>query len=692
MYLSTEPPSDDIADLAKKELGDAWDKTPTAVLIDKVQRGEFSWIDLLEMDSPKDIIEGTANAFVQHFVDLLASKVPFGASPAASVGDLHIGSPHVHLLPVPHPMPLTVGPITSGCCQSVTVRGWPAARVGDFGFAACLCAAPFFKIKTGSSSVFIGGKRAARMFDISQHGTAPMTPAEMVKAVVNGARKTVAVLARGRRQVNECEEEAKREMEEASRAMLDLLESATGAAGYVSAAAGPAGAAARRGSLVQRVATDAQVSTELRATVAAAIADASSASATASAVAMAGKVAASQMGTDADATAIEAAMALDPTTPPSIGALVAFRDNVVIGGFPTPDIPVPLGHFAKLAPERIRAPLRRADAKIRLKLRIAGIRVHARIDERFPRVSRALTGDPVDVVTGAVLSEGVDAVLRGRGDLVVRRFYSSAWADRPSPLGRGWSLSLDQAVWVEGSFLVYRTDDGRELTYALPEGRRATDERLDGLILVDPSNNLRLVALADGRWRITGAEGAIVELQPIPGERRREAHLARAVAIRGPGEVRVDLHHDARGRLVAASGPGGRTLGLRWDAEDRLEALTLPDPEGPGEVEHVRYLRSPADDLVAVVDAAGGRWRYAYADHRLVEATGPDGRSFYFEYDGPGAQARATRTWGDGGVFERRLCYDTQRRRTVIADGVGGATIVEYDGFGLVSAITDPDG
>lgn len=53
---------------------------------------------------------------------------------------------------------------------TVLVGGLPAARCGDFGIApTCGGYAPPFDIVTGSSSVFIGGKRAARMGDLTRH-------------------------------------------------------------------------------------------------------------------------------------------------------------------------------------------------------------------------------------------------------------------------------------------------------------------------------------------------------------------------------------------------------------------------------------------------------------------------------------------------------------------------------------------
>lgn len=93
--------------------------------------------------------------------------------PAAHLGALYVGAPHAHahppsLIPPAPPVPLpSLGAITLGTSVKVLVGGIPAARVGDLGMApTCGGIAPFFTVKLGSSKVFIGGARAARMTDM----------------------------------------------------------------------------------------------------------------------------------------------------------------------------------------------------------------------------------------------------------------------------------------------------------------------------------------------------------------------------------------------------------------------------------------------------------------------------------------------------------------------------------------------
>jgi len=79
---------------------------------------------------------------------------------AARVTDNHVclktnpdGSPHVG------------GLITTGILN-VIIEGQPAATEGS----ACTCVGEPDKVSAGSSSVLIKGKKAARMFDGTEHG------------------------------------------------------------------------------------------------------------------------------------------------------------------------------------------------------------------------------------------------------------------------------------------------------------------------------------------------------------------------------------------------------------------------------------------------------------------------------------------------------------------------------------------
>jgi uncharacterized Zn-binding protein involved in type VI secretion len=98
-----------------------------------------------------------------------------GAMPAAAVGDLVTGIPHVHShwpgVPLPHIGPILPIPYLSGA-ETVQIGGAPAGRCGDF-FAQAWCGGfmPIGEVFTGSATVWIESARAARAGDITKHCT-----------------------------------------------------------------------------------------------------------------------------------------------------------------------------------------------------------------------------------------------------------------------------------------------------------------------------------------------------------------------------------------------------------------------------------------------------------------------------------------------------------------------------------------
>ncbi len=79
-----------------------------------------------------------------------------------------------------------------------------------------------------------------------------------------------------------------------------------------------------------------------------------------------------------------------------------------------------------------------------------------------------LTGHPVDVSTGKVLTDAVDFELPGPLPLRFERtWYSTSSYD--GPLGHGWHHSYDLALTVHAEGIIARLADGRYTPFAHPE-------------------------------------------------------------------------------------------------------------------------------------------------------------------------------------------------------------------------------
>jgi len=131
-----------------------------------VQQAAGKVMSLINM--PVDLMN-TGFATATNFI---AQALP--SFPGAFLGSMYIGPPHIHMHPPnitpPNPVPIplpSIGAVTLGTCVKVLISGMPAARAGDVGFApTCGGFYPAFTVFLGSSKVFIGGMRAARMSDI----------------------------------------------------------------------------------------------------------------------------------------------------------------------------------------------------------------------------------------------------------------------------------------------------------------------------------------------------------------------------------------------------------------------------------------------------------------------------------------------------------------------------------------------
>ncbi len=228
--------------------------------------------------------EGFARA-----TNVIAQALP--SFPAATMLSVAIGAPHAHNLhppsgpnpiPIPAPIPLPpIGPIMFGTCVSVLINGKPAARCGDLGIGPTCCGLPpIYEVFTGSSKVFIGGARAARMLDVTYH----CKPAPPAGAAARGAA-----------------------------AALQMAMKAAMIAGMAAQVASIAGDAIEAGNPENSPAMQA-------------------------AMGMSATVAAAQMANDLVAMAMGALMGKDPCIPPgTLGAiLLNTSPNVLIGGFPMP--------------------------------------------------------------------------------------------------------------------------------------------------------------------------------------------------------------------------------------------------------------------------------------------------------------------------------------------------------------------
>ncbi|PRQ02443.1 putative deoxyribonuclease RhsC [Enhygromyxa salina] len=308
--------------------------------------------------------------------------------------------------------------------------------------------------------------------------------------------------------------------------------------------------------------------------------------------------------------------------------------------------------------------------------------------QMWHRTVRTVTGHPVDVVTGNLSTEIIDAQLPGPLPLKIERVYESAGSSRAGTLGYGWSHSLDESLWMERARAVVRCGDGREVEFPLwhlPERKLRAGDTATRVI-----HKMTLTCVQPGHYEVRQANGNVHVYMAVAGG---DPELFRLVQIRsGDAQHEIRLTYDPRGRLEWVRDCGGRTLRFNHDERGRLTSLDLPAPSGEGHVRHRQYLYDDNDDLIEVRDAEGAAWRYAYQGHLMVQETDRAGLSFYFQYDSVGSLAKCVRTWGDGGIYDHLITYDQKGRKTIVENSLEQATIYEYNERNQVVAVTDAKG
>lgn len=286
-----------------------------------------------------------------------------------------------------------------------------------------------------------------------------------------------------------------------------------------------------------------------------------------------------------------------------------------------------------------------------------------------PLRDRVIAGDGVDLATGHVLFEEQDGLLPGPPSIALRRTYCSGLAHRPSILGPGWWLSLDQKVEREPSGLVWYDAEGRELVFDHTGG----GELASGLVLRHRLLPYELRVLAPGLYRVE-AEGCRFAFEALSGAGTQGPAVLRSIE---QGTASAWLAHDGEGRPLEVRA-GALRLTLAY-AQDRLQIVRLVLPEGSS-IDLASYDYDSAGHLSACRSPHGLERRYELACGLLVGRTRRDGTSTYFGYDDIGSLARCMRTWSEGGYDDRKLSY--RRGATTVIDSAGATQVLAFDPLG----------
>lgn len=291
-------------------------------------------------------------------------------------------------------------------------------------------------------------------------------------------------------------------------------------------------------------------------------------------------------------------------------------------------------------------------------------------------------GDPVDTVSGQMITAATDVELPGLLPLVLRRAYASGYLEGRS-FGPGWSSTLDQRLVLTGDRVRYLGEDAEVLSYPHPA--------LDGEPVL-PSFGARWPLswhAETGTYRIT---------DPDSGWTR---HFAAAGADEWPLSAltdrsghRIDYLRDDTGDPVAVTHSGGYRIEVDTvpgPAGTRVVGYHLPGAGGQGaDLPLLSFRYDPRGRLTGIVNSTGAPYQYAYDEaDRITEWIDRNGYRYRYVYDSDGRVARGE---GAGGYLDATFDYDLTNRVTTVTDSLGHSTEYHYDEHNHLSAVVDQNG
>lgn len=284
------------------------------------------------------------------------------------------------------------------------------------------------------------------------------------------------------------------------------------------------------------------------------------------------------------------------------------------------------------------------------------------------------TGHPVDIATGKVFTEAVDFELPGLLPFRFERVWYST-SSYVGPLGRGWHHSYDMALIADPDAIAIRLGDGRSIPIPpLTVGEAYFDRR----------ERLR-IERQPGSFTVQDSAGIVFTFRPAGDD--PEFH--RLTSQRDRAGNTLTLEYDQDGSLRTLYDAAGRRIDFTI-TDGRITAISVPHPTTAGQRTTVaRYEYDSDENLVCIRDAHDHPATYRYRDGLLVQETDRNGLSFYFEYDGVGTDARCTRTWGDGGLYDHALRYTDHEQCTTVTNSLGHETTYFWNDDGIVLKMRD---
>ena len=274
----------------------------------------------------------------------------------------------------------------------------------------------------------------------------------------------------------------------------------------------------------------------------------------------------------------------------------------------------------------------------------------------------------IDPLAGRLLLEETDWVLPGSVPFAFRRFYSSSMAWRAGALGLGWSHCLEQSVWEQDGWILYRTEDGREVGIPMPGGQLGIGGRVH-----HPSLGVTVFKVASDAYEVRHARGERFGFTRVAESVSTGPERARLSRIWASDGAILEVRYDTHGRLDRLVLPSGQDVRFEHDERGRLTRVFAPTRDGSERAVAARYTLDASGQLREASDALNRTTTYRYQARLLTQRKLPSGLVQRFVYDAQGASARCVgEKWGED-EKEREVFFNPEERVVGLGDANGGS-------------------
>jgi len=292
-------------------------------------------------------------------------------------------------------------------------------------------------------------------------------------------------------------------------------------------------------------------------------------------------------------------------------------------------------------------------------------------------------GEPVDMATGRMFMDEVDASLPGTLPLEFTRSHESGY-QAGRWMGLRWVCTFDERLEADQDGVVHLGADRVAQLFPCPAPGEAPVYASAGA-----RTELRLEA-DGGRYTLTDpAAGLVREFTPQPG-----SSTALLTRIRDRSGRTIDFGYDELGRPHALTHSGGYRL-LVTVEQDRITALHLAGAGEDGRDALLRRYAYTDGHLSAVYDGEGRAMGFVNdAEGRILSWTDRAGTEYRYTYDTLG---RVIEEGAADGTLRFRFGYgepdpETGERVHTETDALGHTTTYRINAYSQITAVTDPLG